>query len=54
MLLEPFDDPAGLRAVIGTGILRVRWSPPWVHASSRYAKIYKKVTGSLRGLDMAS
>ncbi len=50
MVLEPFEGPDGLRRVIRTGTHKVRWSPPWVHFSSRYAVIYKKVTG---GLDTA-
>ncbi len=51
MLLEPFDSPEGLRTVIRKGILKVRWSPPWVHLSSRYAVLYKKLKG-YTGLDM--
>lgn len=54
MLLDPFEGPEGLRKAIRAGIHQVRWSPPWVHASSRYATIYKKVTRGLRGLDMTS
>lgn len=50
MVLEPFTNAQGLRNVIRRGIPKVRWSPPWFHFSSRYAVIYKKVTGSL---DMA-
>ena len=53
MMLEPFEGPAGLRNVISRGLSKVRWSPPWFHASSRYAVIYKKVTGEkvTSGLD---
>jgi len=47
MLLEPFDDPEHLRSIIRMGIQKVKWSPPWVHFSSRYAVLYKKVTGGL-------
>ncbi len=43
MRLEPFDGPDGLRNVIRSGIPKVRWSPPWIHFSSRYAVIRKKV-----------
>lgn len=50
LVLEPFADAEGLRKVIRGGIQKVRWSPPWYHFSSRYAVIYKKVTG---GLDTA-
>lgn len=53
LLLNPFKDADGLRAVIRTGIPVVHWSPPWVHFSSRYAVLYKKVTLALRGLDTA-
>lgn len=52
LVVEPFEGPEGLRKVIGKGIPRVRWSPPWFHFSSRYAVIYKKVTRALRGLDI--
>lgn len=51
LVLEPFEDAEGLRRVIRRAAQNVRWSPPWFHASSRYAVIYKKVTGSL---DMTS
>jgi predicted metal-dependent phosphoesterase TrpH len=47
MVLEPFESPEGLRRVIRTGVPQVRWSPPWFHVTSRYAKIYKKVTHRL-------
>ncbi len=43
MMLESFDGPEGLRKVIRTGKPKVRWSPPWIHFSSRYAVIRKKV-----------
>jgi len=42
MLLEPFEGADGMRRVIGKGIPQVRWSPPWVHLTSRYASIMKK------------
>jgi hypothetical protein len=45
MLLEPFEGPEGLRSVIRTGIPKVRWSPPWIHLTSRYATVYKIITG---------
>jgi predicted metal-dependent phosphoesterase TrpH len=45
MLLEPFENAAGLRRVIRKGVPNVRWSPPWVHFVSRFAHTYKKVTG---------
>lgn len=52
LLLEPFDGPDGLRKVIRRGTPEVHWSLPWVHFTSRYATIYKKVTRGLRGLDI--
>src|SRR5215211_6224173 len=47
MVLEPFEGPDEMRNVIRRGRPNVKWSPPWVHFSSRYAVIYKKVTGGL-------
>jgi len=47
--LEPFEGPEGLRRVIRQGIPQTRWSPPWVHFTSRYAVIRKKLKF---GLDM--
>jgi hypothetical protein len=51
MVLEPFEDPEELRRVIRKGIPNVKWSPPWVHLSSRYAVVYKKLKG-YSGLDI--
>jgi PHP-associated len=51
MMLELFEGPEGMRNAIRTGKQKVRWSPPWYHLVSRYAVIYKKVTG---GLDITS
>lgn len=45
MLLETFEGAEGLRRVIRSGIPRVKWSPPWIHFVSRYATIYKMLTG---------
>ncbi len=42
MMLNPFEGPEQLRKVIRAGIPRVRWSPPWVHLTSRYAALCKK------------
>ena len=42
MWLEPFDGPEGMRKVIGRGVPRVRWSPPWFHLTSRYASFRKR------------
>jgi hypothetical protein len=41
LLLEQFQDPDELRAVIRKGIPKVRWSSPWVHLISRYAVMRK-------------
>ena len=45
MLLEPFEGPDKLRQVIRQGVPRTRWSLPWVHLTSRYAVVYKKLKG---------
>jgi predicted metal-dependent phosphoesterase TrpH len=47
MQLEPFEGPDGMRKVIRAGIPIVKWSPPWVRFSSRYAVAHKKVTNGL-------
>jgi predicted metal-dependent phosphoesterase TrpH len=52
--LEPFEGPDGMRKIIRSGTPKVRWSPPWIHFTSRYATIYKKVTRAVRGLDITS
>jgi len=43
LLLDQFEGPDEMRNVIRKGIPMVKWSPPWVHLSSRYATIYKKL-----------
>jgi len=43
LLLEQFEGPNELRNVIRKGIPKVKWSPPWVHLTSRYATIRKKM-----------
>lgn len=47
MELPLFANAEELRNVLGAGIPKMSWSPPWFHFSSRYAVIYKKVTGGL-------
>jgi predicted metal-dependent phosphoesterase TrpH len=42
LLLEQFQGPEEMRAVIRRGIPQVRWSPPWFHLISRYAVWRKK------------
>lgn len=41
--LEPFEGPDGLRNIIRGGIPKVSWSPPWIHFSSRYATLRKRL-----------
>ena len=48
MVLEPFEGPEGMRKVIRTGLPKVKWSPAWVHFTSRYAVIYRMFTGYRR------
>ena len=43
LLLEPFEGPQGLREVIRRGTPRVRWSPWWVHLTSRYASLWREL-----------
>jgi predicted metal-dependent phosphoesterase TrpH len=45
LLLEQFQGPEEMRAVIRRGIPKVRWSPPWFHLISRFAVFQKKLTG---------
>ncbi|HEY2980353.1 MAG TPA: CehA/McbA family metallohydrolase [Anaerolineales bacterium] len=40
--LEPFKGAEALRAALRTARAQVRWSPPWVHLTSRYASIRKR------------
>lgn len=47
MLLEPFEGPDGLRAVIPRGVPQVRWSPPWFHLVSRFASLRKRLNFGL-------
>ena len=46
LLLEQFAGPDEMREVVRRGIPKVKWSPPWVHFSSRYAFFYKKFNKS--------
>jgi predicted metal-dependent phosphoesterase TrpH len=47
LLLEQFEGPDELRAVIRQGVPKVRWSPPWYHFISRFAVIRKGLKVSL-------
>jgi predicted metal-dependent phosphoesterase TrpH len=38
-----FTGPDTLRGVIGQGLAQTRWSPPWVHLTSRYAVFVKEL-----------
>jgi predicted metal-dependent phosphoesterase TrpH len=42
LLLDPFEDAEGLRRAIRSAQPKVRWSPPWVHLTSRYAVVQKR------------
>lgn len=42
--LEPFDGPDGLRKVIRAAVPITKWSSPWVHLTSRYATVTKKLS----------
>jgi hypothetical protein len=43
LLLEPFEDPEGMRRVIRNAKSVTKWSPPWFHLVSRYASIRKRL-----------
>ncbi|MFZ5922423.1 MAG: PHP domain-containing protein [Chloroflexota bacterium] len=43
LTVSGFTGPDELRRVIGQGQARTRWSPPWVHLTSRYAVFVKKL-----------
>jgi predicted metal-dependent phosphoesterase TrpH len=47
LLLEQFQGPEELRAVIRQGIPKVRWSPPWFHLISRFAVLLKELNTNL-------
>jgi len=43
LLLEPFTGPEELRQVIRKAKVKAKWSPWWVHFTSRYAVLKKKL-----------
>lgn len=43
VLLEPFEGPDELRKIIRNAKYQMRWSPPWIHLTSRYATLRKKI-----------
>lgn len=45
--LDQFEGPEGMRAVIRKAKFETRWSPPWIHLSSRYAVLRKKLNPRL-------
>lgn len=47
LVLEPFKGPEGLRQVIRQASPQTRWSPPWIHLTSRYATLRKKLNFGL-------
>lgn len=51
LVVDPFQGPEELRAVLPRGVPQVRWSPPWFHLVSRFATIRKKIK---IGLDMSN
>ena len=44
VLLDPFDGPDELRKVIQTAHYQMHASAPWVHLTSRYATLRKKIS----------
>jgi hypothetical protein len=47
LLLPPFADAESLRQIIRRGRQHTRWSPPWIHLSSRYAVLRKRLRARL-------
>ena len=43
LLLEAFNSSDELRKVIRAGIPETHWSLPWIHLTSRYAKLRKQI-----------
>ena len=43
LLLDQFEGPDEMRKVIRNGVPKMKWSPPWVHFTSRYAVLYKSL-----------
>jgi len=50
VLLEPFDGPDELRKVIHMAQYQMRASSPWVHLTSRYAVLRKRMSGLNRSI----
>jgi predicted metal-dependent phosphoesterase TrpH len=47
VLLEPFEGAEGLRKVIRGAKYQTHWSLPWVHLTSRYATLFKRINSRL-------
>ena len=47
VLLEPFEGPDEMRKVIRNAKYQMRWSPPWIHLTSRYATLRKRINFGL-------
>ena len=47
ILLPAFANAEELRQVIRAGAPRTRWSPPWIHLTSRYAVLRKQLRARL-------
>jgi hypothetical protein len=43
LMLLPFRNAEELRGVLRQGEPRTRWSPPWIHLTSRYAALRKRL-----------
>lgn len=43
LVLDQFQGPEEMRKVIRQGRPETRWSPPWIHLTSRYASLRKKL-----------
>ena len=43
LVLDQFQGPEEMRQVIRQGRPETRWSPPWIHLTSRYATLRKKL-----------
>lgn len=49
LYMPPFNDAESMRVSLGKAEQHVKWSPPWVHLSSRYAVWKKSMDGGLGG-----
>jgi len=49
LVLDQFQGPQEMRQVVRRGRPVTRWSPPWIHLTSRYATLRKKIKFGLLG-----